>query len=211
MKRLLLRQVVLVVVVLALAGCAEAFPVEPLAVDTLPTATPVPPTATPVPPTATPVPPTPTSVPPTETPVPPTATPVPPTATPVPPTATPVPPTATPVPPTATPVLPTATPVPPTATPVPATPVPPTPTPEVVRVVIDVAVLNVRTGPGTNYPILTAVGKGETFPVMGRNEDNTWLQICCFNDLPGWVNWFYLTINGDLANVPVPEVLPPAP
>jgi len=78
------------------------------------------------------------------------------TATPV-PTTTPMPtPTSTPVPQTTPTDLPTA---PPTDTPAPAQP----------QVVSSVTV-NVRSGPGTNYPVLTALPPGVPVPVTGRNE-----------------------------------------
>ena len=124
--RLVIRRLIVMLVVLAMASAAcssgdqttlvdaEQTPIpteEPVA-TTGPLPSPPPPTPTPLDmPTVTPVPPTPTSE----------------------PTATPVPPTPTPVPPTPVPPTPTATPVPPTPTPVPPTPTP-TPTPPVVTI-----------------------------------------------------------------------------
>lgn len=67
--------------------------------------------------------------------------------------------------------------------------------------------LNVRNGPGTNYDILQSIARNETYPVVGRNADNSWLQLNV-NGLTGWSNSFYLTVNGNLSTVPVPNTNP---
>lgn len=37
--------------------------------------------------------------------------------------------------------------------------------------------LNLRGGPGTNYPVVGRISEGDTVPVIGRSEDSSWLQI----------------------------------
>ena len=43
--------------------------------------------------------------------------------------------------------------------------------------------VNVRSGPGTDYAIVTALTSGQSAQVIGRNAANDWLQI-----EQGWVN-----------------------
>lgn len=66
-------------------------------------------------------------------------------------------------------LIPTTKPVetaPPTATP-----------PTTARVNADL--VNVRGGPGTNYPIITEIRAGDQITVTGRTEAGDWLQVCC--------------------------------
>ncbi len=170
----------------ACPGTPTPTPVANLPQPAAATATPVPPTATPVPPTATPLPPT--------------ATAVPPTATPVPPTDTPLPPTATPVPPTDTPVPPTATPEPPTATPTPAAPQ-----------AVAKQNINLRAGPGTDYPVVGSAKAGQAFEVVGKNANSTWLQVCCVAEKQVWLSASLVTVQGDIAAAPVPADIPTPP
>lgn len=193
MKLLIHRRTLIVLLVLAavvLTACPQpaARPTEEVAAATTQPAATQAPTATPLPPTATPVPPT-------ATPVPPTATPVPPTATPLPPTNTPVPPTATPVP-TDTPIPPTATPEPPTATPTPAAPQ-----------AIPKQNINLRAGPGTEYPIAGSAKAGAPLEIVGKNQTGSWLQVIAA-DKKAWLSASLVTVQGDIAAVPVPADIP---
>jgi LysM repeat protein len=63
--------------------------------------------------------------------------------------------------------------------------------------------LNVRSGPGTQYPVLRLVRRGETFPVTGRNVSSTWYQITTdpVFGVSGWVSATYFT-------APNPQNLP---
>ncbi len=142
------------------------------------------------------------------------------------PTRTPMPTfTATPagaafvqIPPTAPP--PTNTPAPsPTQGVAPAEPESPLPTPEPTEppsanqpVTITVLQnMNVRTGPGTNYPIAGPGPAGETTRVVGRNPDSSWLQVeyPLTADGTGWVYASLVQINGDPATVEVVQAAPP--
>ncbi|NOZ73522.1 MAG: SH3 domain-containing protein [Chloroflexi bacterium] len=93
-------------------------------------------------------------------------------------TSTPVhivakPPTATPAPPSPPPsATPTSTSVAPTATPL--------PTP---NLTISADLVNLRTGPGINYPIATRVQKGESFDIIARSDDDpVWYEVCCVGE-----------------------------
>lgn len=122
-----------------------------------------------------------------------------------------VPPTATPVPATPTPTAepPTATPEgPPTAT-----PAPPTPTPEPSPVVqVATETLNVREGPGTEYPRIGQVRQGDNLQVIARNPDGDWYLICCVGGRQGWVSVQHVRlVEGTAAAIPIATALPPTP
>lgn len=120
------------------------------------------------------------------------------------PSATPLP-TITPLPPdTPTPPLPpTFTPWPPPASLAAAAPVP--------QAQITVERAHLRMGPGIDYPSLGLLGAGERVTISGRLADNSWLQVCCLDDLEGWLFAETATFTGDLARAPVITDIPPPP
>lgn len=133
-----------------------------------------------------------------------------PTAAPVPPTKTPKP-TFTPTPDwTPTPVVfPTETPIPPTATPeATATPVPPTPEP-VVRLTANQNV-NVRSGPGTNYPQVGTLRPGDSYEVTAQNPEGSWVQFD-LNGQAAWVTANLVSLSGSLETVAIAQNIPAPP
>jgi N-acetylmuramoyl-L-alanine amidase len=56
--------------------------------------------------------------------------------------------------------------------------------------------LNVRSGPGLSYDILTVIGFGETYPIVGRNADGSWWQLNV-NGLIGWVSGALIAVNNE--------------
>ena len=65
-----------------------------------------------------------------------------------------------------------------------------TPIPEVEVGVVEVDLLNIREGPGTNYPIVSSLNKGEKFYILGEivnSTSNKWLLISSSPDSLGWV------------------------
>jgi uncharacterized protein YraI len=102
-----------------------------------------------------------------------------------------------------------------------------TPTPEPVRLVINNAILSVRSGPGTNYGIIGQARNGERYGVTGKDTAGNWYEIS-FNGQIGWVAARYVVLEGNAgiqvaANIPVPgaqtaqpstvasPIAPPAP
>ena len=51
------------------------------------------------------------------------------------------------------------------------------------RLVVGGEIVNVRQGPGVDYPTVGAVNAGEAFALTGRNEAGDWWQVCCFGEL----------------------------
>jgi hypothetical protein len=74
--------------------------------------------------------------------------------------------------------------------------------------------VNVRGGPGTNYPIVGSIKAGDTAPVLGRNADGDWFVISYKNGVSGqgWVsaNTSVSSYSGDKSQLKV-VAAPPAP
>ncbi len=114
----------------------------------------------------------------------------------VPPAPTlPLPPTA--IPATATSVPPTPSPLPPTATPVPAQ-------------ATAKQVVNVRQGPGTQFPITGKMPVNAAAIILGKSEDGKWYQVA-FPDRehPNWVSAAFVTVTGPVDTAPVIAVALP--
>lgn len=82
--------------------------------------------------------------------------------------------------------------------------------------VVNASVVNVRTGPGTVYPVVGQVRRSTDFRVTGRNADGSWLQICCpfEDDGQNWIAADFVDVRlsaGDaLDDLSIAEA-PPAP
>jgi len=63
--------------------------------------------------------------------------------------------------------------------------------------------MNVRSGPGTNYPVVTSAAAGAQFEIIGLNPARDWYQVRVPNRTePAWIFASLATVNGDLAGVP---------
>lgn len=71
--------------------------------------------------------------------------------------------------------------------------------------------MNVRSGPGTGYPVVGAGSVGQSSKIVGRNSDNTWVQVEYpgSSDGTGWVFSDLVQIDGDPNLVGVVAVAPP--
>jgi uncharacterized protein YgiM (DUF1202 family) len=81
-----------------------------------------------------------------------------------------------------------------------------TPIPEVTVGVVEVDLLNIREGPGTNYPILGSLAKGEKFYILNEvvnSTNNKWLLISPSEDSFGWVigDQTYVTIQKEIVDL----------
>ncbi len=100
----------------------------------------------------------------------------------------------------------TATPTPtPTATPTPTVTVTATVTPAPTPIVrVGERGVNIRAGPGLNYPVWEVAESGRVLTVVGRNATGGWWQVCCTQDgRIGWVAAMLVGLEGDLLSVPV--------
>jgi uncharacterized protein YraI len=61
-----------------------------------------------------------------------------------------------------------------------------------------------RNGPSRSYAILGTIPRGAQVAVVGRNEDNEWLQIVpTSSSLRGWVEAQYVKVTGDISTLVV--------
>jgi uncharacterized protein YraI len=72
---------------------------------------------------------------------------------------------------------------------------------------VNVFRLNVRSEPTISGTIITKISSGETFPVVGRNENGSWIQINV-NGQIGWVSAPLVRVSG---NAPQTSATPSAP
>ncbi|MFR8871192.1 SH3 domain-containing protein [Paraclostridium sordellii] len=59
---------------------------------------------------------------------------------------------------------------------------------------VTVSELNVRSGPGTNYSVISQVKKGNILAVIAVNTSNNWLKIQFKDGTTGWVSGKYVTV-----------------
>lgn len=69
---------------------------------------------------------------------------------------------------------------------------------------IMVPALNIRFGPGMNYPQVSAIREGRQPPIIGRNHDNSWWYIQ-HRGVYGWVTGQFVEVqaDADLSRIPV--------
>lgn len=128
------------------------------------------------------------------------------------PTATVAPATATSVPATDTPVVSTATPTTvPTSAPTETATPEPIPTVNTQPRVVANQVINVRSGPGTVYPVVNQLAAGQPVAVLARNGDSTWWQVDLGGGSLGWVAASVVETAGALDVVALAQNIPPTP
>ncbi|HAJ34287.1 MAG TPA: hypothetical protein DCL15_01155 [Chloroflexi bacterium] len=74
--------------------------------------------------------------------------------------------------------------------------------------------MNVRSGPGTNYPVVSSALAGAQFEIIGLNPARDWYQVRVPDRAePAWIFANLATVSGDLTGVPqlAETDLPPAP
>lgn len=87
---------------------------------------------------------------------------------------------------------------------------PPTPTPEDRRpkVAPSQGTVNLRSGPGTNYPKVGALPVGKSLEITGRNNDSTWWQVSTTGGL-AWIAASVTTASNVDNSIPVVQASPP--
>ncbi len=78
---------------------------------------------------------------------------------------------------------------------------------------VQVATLNVRTGPGTNYPSIGTVNRGTQLAVIGHVKNCSWLQVELANKKVAWVAGpsQYTALNRSCTALPTVTDVPPPP
>lgn len=70
--------------------------------------------------------------------------------------------------------------------------------------------LNVRSGPGTAYGIITSLAGGTTVEIIGKNSDGSWWLIALPGGNSGWISAPYTT-SSNTGDIPVVSAPPPPP
>ena len=72
--------------------------------------------------------------------------------------------------------------------------------------------INVRSGPGTDYPIVGILVAGQLVPALGRNPGGSWVLVAYPGVMGGqaWVYSFNITVKGELPIVEPPPTPTPA-
>lgn len=83
-------------------------------------------------------------------------------------------------------------------TPAPVPPANVTPT-----AVVTTGALNIRSGPGPLFPILTVARQGEQLALLGRNSAGSWLKVRTASNIEGWVNSSYVQNNVPVSSLPL--------
>ena len=71
--------------------------------------------------------------------------------------------------------------------------------------------VNLRGGPGTNYPIVGQSAAGQRLEIVGRNADTSWWQVCCIQGKGIWVAASVVSTDGDTSGVVVVQDIPAPP
>jgi uncharacterized protein YgiM (DUF1202 family) len=82
---------------------------------------------------------------------------------------------------------------------------------------VNTGALNVRSGPGAGYGVVTSVYRGTTFALLARSADSGWLKVQLSSGAQGWVSSSYVTTTVSIWSLPVeggvyvPPVVTPVP
>lgn len=101
-----------------------------------------------------------------------------------------------------TPFVPVVPGVAPTVTPIPPTPLPEIPAGALSATVIRARVLLTRSGPFFASPVVGRILRGQTYQVLGRDEDARWFLLQ-LSGMQAWAWGYYLNVNGNEFNAPV--------
>ena len=71
--------------------------------------------------------------------------------------------------------------------------------------------VNVRTGPGPEYPIIDAIPRDDQYDIGARNPSGAWLEFCCVKEQRGWIYAPLLNVNVDVTVIPTVRATPTVP
>jgi uncharacterized protein YraI len=66
--------------------------------------------------------------------------------------------------------------------------------------------LNLRTGPGTNYPIIGTYPKNTKLEAIGRTQDSRWLKVILPDNSSGWMSITGLYVNIEIEKLAIAEI-----
>lgn len=68
--------------------------------------------------------------------------------------------------------------------------------------VVTTPMLNVRSGAGSEFTVLTTVPQGRMITLIGRTADNSWVMVVA-NGVEGWVTTLHITPSGPISSLPI--------
>ena len=68
---------------------------------------------------------------------------------------------------------------------------------------VNTAYLNVRSGPGISYNVLTVIARGASVTLTHRNAAGTWVRVTLPSGTQGWVNASYLQTSVNISALPI--------
>lgn len=74
--------------------------------------------------------------------------------------------------------------------------------------VVREAIINLRSGPGTNYSVMGLATQGNAFTPVGRTADGSWWQVCCYNQQLVWLSGPLADLRGAVDKVDVIAAVP---
>lgn len=70
--------------------------------------------------------------------------------------------------------------------------------------VVTTGTLNVRSGPGSEFTVLTTVPQGRMITLIGRTADNSWVKVVA-NGVEGWVTTLHVKPSSPVSYLPIAE------
>lgn len=70
---------------------------------------------------------------------------------------------------------------------------------------------NLRSGPGTNYSVVTTLQAGESVRLLARTEDSGWFQVATEKGDEAWIAAFLIELPAEGVDVPLALSIPEAP
>jgi uncharacterized protein YraI len=71
--------------------------------------------------------------------------------------------------------------------------------------------LNVRSGPGISYSVVTSLYRGAALNLLSRTVDSSWIKVMLGNGAQGWVNARYIATAYPIYNLPTDNTAPSGP
>ena len=69
--------------------------------------------------------------------------------------------------------------------------------------VVTASFLNVRSGPGANFPIVARLSNGAALNLIARNAESSWAQVSSPGGAQGWVSTRYIAASVQISSLPV--------
>jgi uncharacterized protein YraI len=63
--------------------------------------------------------------------------------------------------------------------------------------------VNLRSGPGANYPRVLVMSAGQQFLILGTNADGSWMNVRLISGIDGWIRADFVQTIRDVGQVPV--------